>query len=171
MARKKSYHKLIIVSGSPGTGKSTITKLLVKKLGLTHLDWHDLLKKDKKLSLGYDRKKKCYNLDIVYLEQVIEKILKDNPDKQYVFDSHIAHFLPKGIVKLDIVMTCSDLKKLRKRLEKRKYNKAKVEENLQCEIFEVCLEESRAAGHNVVILDSGKRIVQKNVLTAVKNNL
>ena len=131
MAPKKSYHKLIIVSGSPGTGKSTITKLLVKKLGLTHLDWHDLLKKDKKLSLGYDEKKKCYNIDIVYLEKVIEKILKYNPCEQYVFDSHIAHFLPKTMVELAIVVTCSDLKKLRKRLEVRKYSKAKVEENLQ----------------------------------------
>jgi adenylate kinase len=171
MALKKSYHNLIIVSGSPATGKSTVTKLLIKKLSLVHLDWHDLLKKDKKLSLGYDRKKKCYDLDTIYLEKVIEKILRENSDKQYIFDSHIAHFLPKMMVKLAIIVTCSDLKKLRKRLEERKYSKNKVEENLQCEIFEVCLEEAKSSGHNVVVFDSGKRIVQKDVVSAVKKVL
>jgi broad-specificity NMP kinase len=46
------------------------------------------------------------------------------------------------------------LKKLKQRLKKRGYHKAKIEENLECEIFDVCLEEAKEAGHKVKIINT-----------------
>jgi len=163
--------KLIIVSGTPATGKSSIAQVLVKKLGFVRVDLHDLIKKFPKISTGYNRSKQCYDINLVHLEKVLLKMINDNPDKQLVFDSHVAHYLPKVIVKLAIIMTCSNFKKLKKRLDERKYSKKKVEENLQCEIFEVCLDEARESGHKVLVLDSAKKLTQKEIVEKVKKKL
>ena len=171
MIIKVKAKKLIIISGTPATGKSSIAEILVKKLGLVRIDWHDLVKKNKKLSSGYDHKKKCYALNMNLLEKVLQKVRNDSPNTQFLFDSHVAHYLPKEMVKLAIVMKCSNLKKLRARLENRKYSKAKVEENLQCEIFDVCYDEAKEAGHNVLVFDTCKRIVQKDIVAQVKKKL
>ena len=41
---------------------------------------------------------------------------------------------------------------LKKRLERRKYNKLKIQENLECEIFDVCLNEARELKHKIKII-------------------
>ncbi|MBT3298032.1 AAA family ATPase [archaeon] len=159
--------KLIIITGTPGTGKTTVAKLLCDRLGYEQIDWHDLLKQNKKLSLGYDRSSKCYDLNIKILRKVIDEILKNNPLKIFVFDTHISHLLPKKIIDLAIVMKCSNLKKLRERLEGRKYGKKKIEENLQCEIFDECFDAIVELGVKHIVVDSSKKIVQKELVKGV----
>ena len=68
----------------------------------------------------------------------------------------MSHYLPKKYVDLCIVTKCG-LKKLKKRLEKRKYNKKKIRENLDCEIFDICLNEAMEKGHKVKIVDTSKK--------------
>ena len=75
--------------------------------------------------------------------------------KLLVIDSHLSHYLPKKYVKLCVVTKC-DLKVLKKRLEKRKYSKGKVRENLDAEIFDVCLNEAKELGHKVKVVDTTK---------------
>ncbi len=161
--------KLIIVTGTPGTGKTTIANLLCKKLGYERIDWHDLLKQDKSLSLGYDFKGKCYNLDVKSLSNKIKCILTDkgNQEKVFVFDTHISHLIPKKLIDLAIVMKCSNLKKLKKRLEDRKYGKKKIEENLECEIFDECLDSVVELGVQYIMIDSSKSIVQKDLFKKI----
>src|SRR3989344_3218410 len=48
----------------------------------------------------------------------------------------------------------SKLKKVKKRLEKRGYNKLKIRENLDAEIFDVCYEEAKELGHKVEVIES-----------------
>jgi len=168
---KVKAKKLIIISGTPATGKSSIAEILVKNFGFVKIDWHDLIKRNKKLSSGYDQKKKCYALNMSELEKVIDKIRLGHPTTQFLFDSHVAHYLPPEMVRLAIIMKCSNLEKLRARLEDRKYSKAKVKENLECEIFDVCLDEAQEAGHKVLIFDTCKRIAKKDVIVSVKKKL
>lgn len=169
MTLKKS--KLIIITGTPGTGKTTVANILCKKLGYFRIDWHDLLKEDKNLSLGYDRNRKCYDIDVKLLSKKIETILKDkaNAGKVFVFDTHMSHLLPKKLMGLAIVMKCSNLKKLRERLEERKYGKKKIEENLECEIFDECLDSVFELGVKHIVIDSSKRIVQKDLVKEIKD--
>ena len=162
---------LIIISGTPGTGKSYIAKILIKKSSFKYLDWHKLIKKNKDISLGYNRKKQCYDLDIKELSKEIKKIITKDPDNLFVFDSHISHLLPKKIIQLAIITKCSDLKKLKKRLEERNYSKSKVKENLECEIFDICFDESVGKGLDVIAFDSSKRILQKEVVDKIKKKL
>src|SRR3989344_3875530 len=125
---------LIAISGTPGTGKSTLAKILAKRLKFYRLD---LSQYYSEIAVKYDTKKQCYIVDIQKVERLIKEKAKQYPN--IIIDSHIAHLLPIKIVDICIVLVCPDLKKLKKRLERRKYSVTKIKENLEAEIFQVCL--------------------------------
>ena len=47
-------------------------------------------------------------------------------------------------------------KNIKRRLEKRKYNKEKIRENIDCEIFDVCLTDALENKHKVIVIDTTK---------------
>ncbi len=146
--------KLIIITGTPGTGKSTLAKELAKKLGYERLELHNYYQR---LSAGYNQEKCSYDIElkrfIALVKEQLRRIRKSGKAKGLIVDSHISHLLPKRMVHLCIVLTCSDLKKLHRRLRKRRYRKKKISENLQAEIFQVCLLEAREKGHKIIVFD------------------
>jgi len=157
--------KLVIaISGSPGTGKSTLAKILVKKLGLDRLELH---KYYQKISTSYDKKKQSYVIDYKKFERLVEEKRKE-AKKGLIIDSHISHQLPKRLVNRCIILTCSDLKKLEARLKRRKYSKKKIRENLDAEIFQICLMEAKEKGHKIITLDTA-RGMDKNISKIIKN--
>lgn len=141
--------KAIIVSGSVASGKTTFSKKLAKKNNYEYIDVSSLIKKNR-LFDGYDKKRKCYIIDTNKLNRFLTKLIQ-NSKKTLVIDSHLSHYLPEKYVKLCYITKC-DLKKLKKRLEKRKYSKNKIKENLDAEIFDICLEEAKKAGHKIRII-------------------
>jgi adenylate kinase len=155
--------KVIAVTGTPGTGKSTLTKYLEKKLGFNRLDLHDYYKL---ISTGYDRSKQCYDIDLKKFGKLVKEKSKEN---DLLVDSHISHLLKK--VDLCLVLTCSNLKKLEKRLQERKYSKKKVRENLDAEIFQVCLNESKERKHKIIVIDTGKRFSKVELIEKIKNKV
>ena len=122
----------------------------------------------KEISTGYDKSKKCYDIDIKKLEKFVKSKLKEG---NLILDSHISHLLPKSMVKLSIILICSNLKKLEKRLQERKYSKKKIRENLDAEIFQICLMESKERGHKVVVFDTSKKITQKEFISKISKAL
>jgi len=188
--------KVLIISGSPGTGKTTLAKKLIKKLEFGRLDLHDYYKQ---ISTGYNRSKRCYDVDVKKLEFLVKEKIKEmeKEDKEIkkknkvvkrddqrikskketgktnglIIDSHIAHLLPKKLVDLCIILTCSDLKKLRGRLKRRKYSKKKIRENLDAEIFQVCLTEARERKHKVLVFDVSKKVDWSKIIRKIKSYL
>jgi len=151
-------HKLIVISGTPGTGKTTLAIWLSKKLDIPRLDLHDYYKQ---ISIRYDRSGKCYDIDMKKFEKLIEAKLKES---DLIVDTHIAHLLPKKLISLCVVTTCSNLKKLETRLEERKYPKKKVRENLDSEIFQVCLNEAKEVGHKTIVIDTSKKFSKEKLV-------
>ena len=146
---------VIIVTGTPGTGKTKIAKKISNEKKYIYLDVKSLIKKNK-LGESYDRKRRTFVVDTKKLNKILiyDYIVPLKLDKKIngvVIDSHLSHHLPKKYVDLCIVTKC-DLKELKKRLDKRSYSKAKVRENLDCEIFDICLNEAREAGHKMQII-------------------
>ncbi len=145
--------KVIAVTGTPGTGKTTIAKRMAKEKGCKYLDVTKLVKENK-IYDSYDRKKKAYDVDVKKLNKFLIKMIlaeKAEKTKCLVIDSHLSHYLPARYVDLCIVAK-TDLKKLKKRLEKRGYSAAKVRENMDAEIFDVCLNEAKEEGHRIKII-------------------
>ncbi len=157
--------KLIIISGTPCTGKSTLAQALAKKLGYERLDLHHYYKT---ISSGYNKKKQAYDIDKKKFIALAKKKLSSTK-KGLIVDSHISHLLPAKLVDFCIVLTCSNLKVLQKRLQKRKYSSEKIRENLDAEIFQVCLMEARERGHRILVFNTAAIKLPTLVKTVTKS--
>ncbi|MBI2653337.1 adenylate kinase family protein [Candidatus Woesearchaeota archaeon] len=151
--------KTIVVTGVPGTGKTTIAKKLAKKLNYYYVDVNKLIVKHK-FSEGYDKKRKTRIVDVGKLNRFSVNYIKQlktqkNKPKGIIIDSHLSHYLPRKYVDACIVAKC-DIKELNRRLKRKKFHKAKVQENLQAEIFDVCYNEAIERKHKVIVIDTTK---------------
>lgn len=158
---------IIAVTGTPGTGKTVVAKLIAKKLRLAHVDVSKLIKKEK-LCEAYDKERNCKIIDDKKLAKELIKAIKNN--KNSVIDSHMSHLLPAKYVDLCVVTKC-ELKILKRRLERRSYSPKKVRENLDAEIFDNCLVEAEEAGHRVIVVDTSKKIDKEEIIKKVKNQM
>lgn len=156
--------RTLIVSGTPGTGKTTLSKLLAKKMNFHYLDVNKLILKYK-LSEGYDRKRKTKIIDVNKLNKKlineIKLIKESNKNKKsdkikgIIIDSHLSHYLPRKYADFCIVTKC-DIKGLNKRLKVKKFHQLKIKENLEAEIFDVCLNEAKERKHKIIMIDTTK---------------
>ena len=155
--------KSIIITGSVGSGKTTLSKKLSKYLDFDYLDVNEIIKKDN-LSDGYDNKNMCEMVDVKKLNKSLIKIIKESKNG-IIIDSHLSNYLQRKYVALCIVTKCN-LNILRNRLKKRKYHEKKIKDNLEAEIFNVCFEEAKEKGHKILIVDTTKGIT-KEVLSLI----
>jgi len=132
--------KFVIITGTPGTGKTTVTKLLSEK-GWISYDITSFVK-EKSLFLGYDIIRDSLIIDE---EQLQEELVKKAEDHSIVIlDGHTATLIEDKFVKYCFVLKI-ELEVLNKRLRIRNYSELKVSENLQAEIMESCLNEAYEA--------------------------
>ncbi len=120
---------IIAISGTPGTGKTSITELLKNKYKIVHLN--DLAK-EKGCLKGYDRKRKVRIVDYKCLDNKIDDV------SDIIIESHYAHLMRFDI--LIILRTKPDV--LRKRLLEKGFSNQKINENLEAEALGVISEES-----------------------------
>ncbi len=155
---------MICVTGTPGAGKTFLAKKLAKKLGLKYVEINKVIE-EHRLSDGYDKKRKSNIVDIKKLNKTLEKIIKN--DKSIIIDGHLSHYLPRKYVDLCIVVKCN-LKILKNRLNKRGYSKEKIRENLDSEIFDICLNEAIENKHKILVVDSSKKINLGDIIKKVR---
>ncbi|MFA5797400.1 MAG: adenylate kinase family protein [Candidatus Woesearchaeota archaeon] len=68
--------------------------------------------------------------------------------KNIIVDSHLSHLFNSDIC----FVVKTDIRTLRKRLASRGYSKQKIQDNIESEIFDVCLEEARQAKQTIVVV-------------------
>ncbi|MDP7180733.1 MAG: adenylate kinase family protein [Candidatus Woesearchaeota archaeon] len=162
--------KVIAISGTPGTGKTTLAKKLSKKLSYPILDVKKFIK-SKKLSESYDKKRKTNIIDTSKLNKElikeINKVKKEHNPKGIIIDSHLSHYLPKKQVTLCIITKCN-LKTLNTRLKKRRYSKLKIRENLDAEIFDTCHIEAKEKQHNTIVITTTNALNMNNISKKIK---
>jgi len=151
--------KIIIITGTPGTGKTVLAKKLANLLNFTYIDVNQIIKSN------YDKKRSTYIINTNKLNRILISLVK-NTNKSLIIDSHLSHYLPSKLVDLCIVTKC-DLKVLIKRLRKRKYSLNKIRENIDSEIFDICLNEAIEDNHNIMIIDTSKKINYKKIVKKI----
>ena len=159
--------KVIIITGTPGTGKTTIAHI-IEKMGFQYIDVNKLIDKYS-LCDKYDKERKCKTVNPNKLNKVLVKLISTSK-KDLVIDSHLSHFLPKRHIDLCITTHCN-LKELKHRLEQRGYDKKKVRENLDAEIFDLCTTEAEKLGHTIMAIDTSKKINVRKLMQSIRERL
>ena len=127
----------ILITGTPGTGKTTISRLLATELRACYVDPKTLLRR-KEIDYTYDEKRKTRTVSLKRLRnRLCERTART--DHGLVIDSHIAlETGPLPRLVRAIVLRCDPIV-LERRLERKRWSKSKIGENLQAEILDICL--------------------------------
>ena len=126
----------IALTGTPGTGKTTIASILEKNYSVKNIHLHQFAQNEN-LVEGYDKKRRSDIIDIDALNKRFIEKTKDEP--LVLIDGHLSHFLIS--VDMVIVLRCHP-SILRTRLQEKQWSKEKINENLEAEILDVIESES-----------------------------
>lgn len=126
-------NKSIFISGTPCTGKTTVSELLADKLNCRLVKINDLAIEND-FVLGIDDEKGYKVIDIPALDGKVSQIISEN-DGMIVFEGHLAH-LCGGADNVIILRVRPEI--LESRLRARDYSESKIRENLEAEVMGVC---------------------------------
>ncbi|KAG0314301.1 hypothetical protein BGZ99_008222 [Dissophora globulifera] len=151
----------ILITGTPGTGKTTTSEMAAEATGLTHLNVGDLVKA-KSLHEGLDTEFDSYILDEDKLIDEMEEMMKPGGK---IVDFHTCDIFPERWFDLVIVLR-TDNNVLYPRLESRGYSPKKVNENMECEIMQVVLEDARESYAEEIVIE-----LQSNSIDQMEENV
>ncbi|XP_051633577.1 adenylate kinase isoenzyme 6 isoform X1 [Manacus candei] len=145
----------VLITGTPGVGKTTLGKELASRAGLSYINVGDLAKEDScggsappncpdpvcaagELYEGFDEEYDCPILDE---DRVIDELEDRMREGGVVVDYHGCDFFPERWFHIVFVLR-TDNSFLYDRLESRGYTGKKLQDNIQCEIFQTLYEEA-----------------------------
>jgi adenylate kinase len=121
----------IVITGTPGTGKSTIAALLAAKAGLNLVSIAAIVRK--KMRLGPK-----HEVDLGKLARHL-RFLQSEDD--YVVEGHLACELRLPADHVIVLRTEPGV--LRKRMAQRGYGRRKIEENVMAEMLDYCTQRAK----------------------------
>jgi adenylate kinase len=145
----KTIRTVILVTGTPGVGKTTTSKLLASKLDARYVSVTKLVK-SKNLVHEVDEQRDTLVADTEKVSEQIREILQTTDGNVVIEGHYVADLVPKQQTTLVFVLR-KDPTILKTVLEKRGYSENKVWENLSSEVLDVCLWDAvSAVGPNKV---------------------
>ncbi|MBR3112853.1 MAG: adenylate kinase family protein [Methanobrevibacter sp.] len=149
----------IFITGTPCTGKTTVSEVLSEKLNCRLIKINDLAIENDYV-LGIDEDKGYKIIDIDALNDKVSQIIRDS-DELIIFEGHLAH-LCSGADKVIVLRVHPEI--LRKRLEERDYSESKIQENLEAEAMGVCTAEAfDEYGNRISEIDVGELSIDEIV--------
>jgi len=121
----------LIITGSPGTGKTTLAKSLGEKLNLTVLNEKDFALKN---GIGSFNEENELEIPIKEFEEKANAFLKETDD--VLFEGHVVCEAKLHVDKAILIRV--DPEDLEMRLENRNYSMEKVMDNVFCEGIDYC---------------------------------
>jgi adenylate kinase len=159
----------LLITGTPGTGKTTISRILATELRACYVEPKILLR-SKGIDYVYDEKRKTRIVSLKTLRNALcERAAR--ADHGLVIDSHIvleAGPLPT-LVRV-IVLRCDPIV-LERRLERKRWSKPKIGENLQAEILDICLWDAvkNYGWDKILEIDTTEKAPRQAVQSIMKN--
>ncbi|GMM55432.1 nucleoside-triphosphatase [Maudiozyma humilis] len=138
MPALRRYKPNLLITGTPGCGKSTTCELLQRQLpGYKYYNISDFAKEHNCYD-GYDEGRKSHIVDEDKLLDELEPLLCSGGS---IVDWHVNDVFPERLIDLVVVLRC-DNSVLYDRLQGRGYHDSKVQENLDAEIMGVLLQDA-----------------------------
>jgi adenylate kinase len=128
--------KILIVSGTPGTGKTTVSKNLLNYFKAKVISLNELAISEK-LILNYDIERETSVINEKKLVSYVIKLIEhcNKLDLEFlIIESHFSDIVPEQYIDYIMILRC-DPDELCIRLKKRGYKKEKIRENVQSEIL------------------------------------
>ncbi len=145
--------KAIIITGTPGTGKTTLSKLLASRLSYDHIEVAELVERERL----YTYIDKARGSRVVSLKRLRIKLLEvvRRSARPIILSTTIPDVLPKDEVSLVIVLRTNPLK-LMDRLRAKAWPEEKIRENVASEAIGACLQQALSfyGDHKVWELDT-----------------
>ncbi|KKK26724.1 hypothetical protein P175DRAFT_0465744 [Aspergillus ochraceoroseus IBT 24754] len=139
----------IIVTGTPGVGKTVHCEQLAQETGLRHLSINQIAK-ERNCNESYDEELQTWVVDE---DKLLDAIEDEVTRGGYLIDWHACDLFPKSWIDLVVVLRCTSTAIHYDRLKSRGYGETKLQENLDSEIFGVLLEEAQEAFDEDIVIE------------------
>jgi adenylate kinase len=156
----KNFTKAILVTGTPGVGKTTVSHKLASKLDAHYIGITELVKKQQ-LITGTDENRQTLVADTKKLSKQLQQTLAKTEGTVIIEGHYAVDVVPKKDVYTVFVLR-RDPRQLKSTLENRGYKEKKLWENLAAEILDVCLCDALSAcgAEKVCEIDVSGKIVE-----------
>ena len=138
---------IIVITGTPGTGKTTLSSIISKKLdnSYRHIEVAELVK-TRNLYSKFDEEWQSYIVDD---DKVVDALAEEAASGNCIIDTHDVCLVPDNVDLIVVLRTDHTL--LWDRLKQRSYSDRKIQENNDAEIMNVVLEEATQVGQDLEI--------------------
>jgi adenylate kinase len=134
---------IIAVTGTPGVGKTTVSKILAERLGYEYVSVRDFA-----IERGIgERVGDEIEIDV---DELADAMMGEFAGKDVVIDGHLSHYVPADVV---IVLRVHP-RLVAERLKGRGYPRKKLAENVEAEFVDVILVEALEENENVIEVDT-----------------
>ncbi|MEN4006780.1 MAG: adenylate kinase family protein [Methanobacteriaceae archaeon] len=126
---------IILITGTPGVGKTTVSNILKEKLNAYLICINELVD-EKHLYTGIDEEKgyKIVDLDLLFneLDNITQKIDKSS---YIIIEGHLSHFYENSDI---VIVLRANPDVLRSRMDVKGWKDAKINENIEAETIGIC---------------------------------
>lgn len=152
-----------MIAGTPGVGKTLISRLLVSKLDALHIDLAELAKKENLIS-GFDQARKTPIADTKRIAKRVEELIEAS-QTDVIIDGHYAVDVVPAKKTCIVFVLRRNPSELKSVLEDYGFEGKKLWENLAAEILDVCLWDAVSAcgAEKVCEIDVSDRKIEKVV--------
>jgi len=138
-----SQRLVIVLTGVPGVGKTTVSERLVDMIGGLHIDL-SAFAEGEGLVVGWDERRGTAVVDLNAVRERLDGVLNSTSGPLVIEGHFAADIVPSGIASFIFVLRRAPWV-LRDELEARGYGREKVWENVEAELLGVCLVEAMEA--------------------------
>lgn len=136
---------IIAVTGTPGTGKTSVARELADMLGYAYVDVNAVANRDT-VETAEDQERGATAVDVDSLVDALAAEVGDDA----VLDGHLAHHVPAD---LTVVLRCAP-DELEERLVAKGWAVEKIQENVEAEALDLLLQEAVARREHVAEVDT-----------------
>ncbi|KAJ9595871.1 hypothetical protein L9F63_012930, partial [Diploptera punctata] len=151
----------ILITGTPGVGKSTLCEQLAETTGLEWLEIGKIAKEND----CFEEYDPIYECPVLNEDKLLDELEDRMSEGGKIVDYHGCDFFPERWFDIVFVLRTNNTH-LYDRLTNRGYTGKKLEDNIQCEIFQMLLEEAMESYTHEIVHE-----LQSNTPDEMENNI